>query len=88
MTALRKFRFAEVRALRAPRRLASPSYHQGRALRPQPLPLPLPRLDSPRCAAGHSELARVLRLGAEVLFGLWALAALAFCAAVAVALIW
>jgi hypothetical protein len=30
----------------------------------------------------------VLRLGAAVLFGLWVLAALAFCAAVAVALIW
>jgi hypothetical protein len=44
-------------------------------------------LDSPRHAAGQSALARVLRLGAEVLFGLWALAALAFCAAVAVAVI-
>jgi hypothetical protein len=84
MTALRKFRFADVRALRAPRRLASLSYHQGRAFRPQPVP----RLDYPRRAAGHWALARVLRLGAEVLFGLWALAALGFCAAVAVALIW
>lgn len=83
MTALRKFQIADVRALRAPRRLASASYTQGRAFRPRPVP----RLDSPRRAAGHSALARVLRLGAAVLFGLWALAALAFCTAVAVALI-
>jgi hypothetical protein len=84
MTALRKFRFAQLRALRAPRRLASRSYHHGRALRPQPLP----RLNPARRAAGHAALARVLRLGVAVLFGLWALAALGFCAAVAVALIW
>jgi hypothetical protein len=45
-------------------------------------------LDSPRRAAGHPALARVLRLGAAVLFGLWAVAALAFCTAVAVALVW
>jgi hypothetical protein len=83
MTALRKFQFAGVRALRAPRRFASQSYPQGRALRPQPVP----PLDSRRRAAGHAALERVLRLGAEVLFGLWALAALALCAAVAVALI-
>jgi hypothetical protein len=45
------------------------------------------RLSSPR-GPGHWALARVLRLGAAVLFGLWALAALGFCAAVAVVLIW
>lgn len=84
MTALRKFRFAQLRALRAPRRLASASYPLGRAFRPQPVP----RMNAPRRAAGHSALARVLRLGAAVFLGLWALAALAFCAAVAVALIW
>jgi hypothetical protein len=84
MTALRKFRFAQLRAPRAPRRLASASYYQGRAFRPQPVA----RWNAPRRAAGHAALARVLRLGAEVLFGLWALAALAFCAAVAVALVW
>jgi len=82
MTALREFRFAQLRAQRAPRRLVSPSYHHGRTFRPQP------RLDSARRAAGPSALARVLRFGAAVLFGLWALAALALCAAVAVALIW
>lgn len=84
MTALRKVQIADVPALRAPRRLAAPSYTQGRAFRPQPLP----RLDAPRRAAGHPALARLLRLGAAVLFGLWAVAALAFCTAVAVALIW
>ncbi len=83
MTALRKLRFAQVRALRAPRRLASPTYPQGRALRPQPVP----RWDGPRRAAGQARLARGLRLGAEVLFGLLALAALALWAAVAVTLI-
>jgi hypothetical protein len=84
MTALRKLRFAQVRALRAPRRLASPTYPQVRAFRPQPVP----RWDGPRRAARQAALARVLRLGAEVLFYLWALAALGLCAAVAVALIW
>ncbi len=82
MTALRKFQFAQLPALRAPRRFTSQTYPQGRAPRPQPVP----RLDFPRCAAGHARLARGLRLGAEVLFGLWALAALALWAAVAVAL--
>jgi hypothetical protein len=76
MTALRKFQIADVRARQTSRRLASPSCHPGRALRPQ------------RRAGNHSALARALRLGAAVLFGLWGLAALGFCAAVAVALIW
>lgn len=80
MTALRKFRIADVRALRP----GSPPYQQGRALRPQPVP----QLHCRRRAAGHAALARALRLGVAALFGLWALAALAFCAAVAGALIW
>jgi|HubBroStandDraft_4_1064222.scaffolds.fasta_scaffold275501_2 hypothetical protein len=84
MTALRKFRFAQLRALRAPRRLASPSHHHGRAYRAQPAL----RLGSPRRAGGHWALAQALRLSAAVLFGLWSLAALGFWAAVAAALIW
>lgn len=82
MTALRNFHHADVRARREPRRAASPADERARGLR-RPR---APQVEF-RPPAGRWALARALRVGAELLFALWAIAALVFCAAVAVALV-
>jgi hypothetical protein len=83
MTALRNSHHADVRAWRDPRRAASPSDYRAPGLRRPPAP----RVEFRPPAGRWRPLARALRVGAELLFALWAVAALVFCAAVAVALV-
>ena len=83
MTALRNFHQADGRTWRERRRAASaPCRHERCPRRP-----PAARIDSRPAAGRPWVVARTLRAGAAALLALWAIVALAFCGAVAVALV-
>jgi hypothetical protein len=82
MTALRYFHHADGHTRREPRRVASLQHRERGPRRPPTL-----WIHSRSPARRPWALARALRVGAEALLALWAIAALAFCAVVAVALV-
>jgi hypothetical protein len=83
MRALRNFSYATARTLRQPPRTVPTAYHRARAGWQHPTR----RIDSPLRVSRRWVVVRALRIGAEALFGFWVIAALAFCTAVAVALV-
>jgi hypothetical protein len=82
MTALRYFHHTDGHTRREPRRVASLQYRERGPRRPPAL-----WIHSRSPARRPWALARAWRAGAEALLALWTIAALAFCAVVAVALV-